>query len=712
MNGKTLEILICGNIKLFTKEAIFLLTEECKVVLAGQTDLGRQKNLSVYETKPGEEKFRQLFDVYSFRAVYYVSGYADGGEGMYGEIQQLEQVMEACEKSQVDKLVVFSTIDSRNYLLRDPEDDRFSNREYGTGRSFLAAQMEEMCTYFMKKSKVCTVVLQLPYLTDDLNDCNFLGKIFHRIYEGKKLVFPYQRETPVNFLTLMDLTELMLQISEKEDDESRVYCVTSGYSYTYGDLENILKRLSPDLEIRYEKFPYYTEIPGYSRELRRQYGFVPKENVMEDVGVCYQLFLREIVQEKGGFLSCVHRLLAKAGDGVFRYVELILFFLVAEGISHFTSEDVYFRFVDVRLFFIVMMGTIHGMRMGLLAAFLECLALVRGYLQMGMNGTALFYNIGNWIPFAIYFMAGSITGYVSNKKEDALRYLRQEYALLRDKYRFLDQVYHGAIQNKEEYKKQILGFKDSFGKIFDAVQKLDSELPDRIFFEGLKVLEDILENHEIAIYTLDSWQRYGRLAVCSNNLLTRLTKSIRIEDYKSLYEAVNRGQVWKNTEMIPGMPMYVCGIFRGDSMVLLVTIQEVSLDQYGMHYMNIFKILCGLVQTAFLRAVEYEELARERNFYPGTNLVYPERLRQILRVQSAMKEEGVADYVLLRFEDRDKVRVNEQLAGMIRASDVIGMDEKGNIYLLLVQMNAANLAVVGERLQSKGMNYQIVEEMN
>lgn len=147
-------------------------------------------------------------------------------------------------------------------------------------------------------------------------------------------------------------------------------------------------------------------------------------------------------------------------------------------------------------------------------------------------------------------------------------------------------------------------------------------------------------------------------------------------------------------------------------MVLLVTIQEVSLDQYGMHYMNIFKILCGLVQTAFLRAVEYEELARERNFYPGTNLVYPERLRQILRVQSAMKEEGVADYVLLRFEDRDKVRVNEQLAGMIRASDVIGMDEKGNIYLLLVQMNAANLAVVGERLQSKGMNYQIVEEMN
>ena len=63
---------------------------------------------------------------------------------------------------------------------------------------------------------------------------------------------------------------------------------------------------------------------------------------------------------------------------------------------------------------------------------------------MGMNATVLFYNIENWIPFAIYFMSGSITGYVANKKADALRYLKQEYSLLRDKYLFLDQVYHGG----------------------------------------------------------------------------------------------------------------------------------------------------------------------------------------------------------------------------------------------------------------------------
>ena len=151
-------------------------------------------------------------------------------------------------------------------------------------------------------------------------------------------------------------------------------------------------------------------------------------------------------------------------------------------------------------------------------------------------------------------MVGSITGYISNKKNDAIVFQKREYSLLRDKYLFLSDVYHGAVENKGEFKRQILGFQDSFGKIFDAVQKLDSELPESIFFEGLKVLEDILENQTIAIYTLDSWQRFGRLAVCSNRMLTRLTKSVSIDKYQKIYETIHKGQIWKNEQLEPEFP--------------------------------------------------------------------------------------------------------------------------------------------------------------
>lgn len=709
------EILICGKTELITEDALEKLAEECRVAVAGKISwepTGKKKNISFYHTSPNKEQFHQLFDVYSFRTVFYISGYADGGDGMFGELQQLEQVMQECEKSKADKLVVISSIDSQNYFLQYRRQREFPEKEYFTGHTFQVGQLEETCAYFMKRSKLCIIVLRVPYLTDRINDQNFLGGIFHRIYSKEKVTLPYRREDPIDFLTLGDLTELMLQINEETEDESGIYCVTSGRQYTFGELEEMLRLITNDIHIIYKNEPYIPEIPEMSRELRMRYGFFVKENALEDIGVYYRTFVREVMGRRYGIKERMAGFIKTLGKEALIYLELVILLVITELISQLTAENVYFRFVDVRLCYVVIMGTIHGMKFGITAAVLECFALIRQYFMIGINGTVLFYNIENWIPFAIYLLTGSVTGYVSNKRTDALAYLRQEYALLRDKYKFLSDVYHGAIQNKEEYKKQILGFKDSFGKIFDAVQKLDSEQPERIFFEGIGILEDILENHSIAIYTLDSWQRFGRLAVCSNSMLPKLTKSIRLSDHQEMYETVRSGEVWKNTELRPGTPMYACGIFHNDAMVLLVTIQEAGIEQYGMRYMNIFQILCGLVQTSFLRALEYEELAEAKIYFPDTNIVYPERMQQIIETQSAMKEEGIADFVLLRLEDKNKERVNEKLAGLVRASDIVGTDSNGSIYLLLVQMDQKHLRIVGERLDKIGMNYQIVENLD
>lgn len=706
------EILICGKTEIFTEEALLKLAEGCRVVVAGKAvQRKKQKNIIIYKISVMEEQFRQLFDVYSFQTVFYVSGYADGGEGSFGELQQLERVMTVCRDFQVNKLTVLSSTDSCNYFIDHAEKGDILKKSYYSNRTFGAGQLEEACSFYGDRLGVSTVVLQTPYLADRINEHNFLGSIYQKLYEKQKILFPYHRDTPVDFLSLSDLTELMLEITEETEDEGGVYSAVSGYNYTYGDLEDMIRLAAPDAEILYEKYPYLAEIPDYPSGLRKKYGFIPMDNVMENIGAYYRTFLREVVKRRKGLAGKLSGLLAKTGKGVLKYAELVLVFIIAEFISKYTSDSIYFKFVDIRLFFILIMGTVYGMRTGLVAAVLECLVLIREYMHMGMSGTILFYNIENWIPFIVYLMAGSITGYISDKKDNALIFLKREYSLLRDKYLFLNEVYQGAIENKGEFKKQILGFKDSFGKIFDAVQKLNSELPERIFYEGLKVLEDILENHAIAIYTMDASQQFGRLAVCSNSLLTALTKSVRISDHQQVYDVATKKRVWKNSEMIPGQPMYACGIFRDETMVLMVTIWEAEVEQYGMHYMNIFQIMCGLVQTSFLRAMEYEEMTASQRYYPDTHTVYPQRLRQALDIQKAMKEEGIADYVLIRFEDGDLKRLEERLTGMVRANDMLGMDEKGNIYLLLVQMNRKNFHIVGNRLESLGIAYQIVEDI-
>ncbi len=274
-----------------------------------------------------------------------------------------------------------------------------------------------------------------------------------------------------------------------------------------------------------------------------------------------------------------------------------------------------------------------------------------------------------------------------------------------------DRVYRSAVENKGEYKKQILGFKDSFGRIFDAVQRLDNILPQSIFIEALLTMEDILENRSIAIYSVDQYERFGRLVVCSDQLRTKLPKSMVLEESGGLFEMVRERKIYKNTEMQEGMPVYASGIFREEKLVLFVVIYEVNPDQYGMNYMNIFRILCGLVQTSFLRALDYEELAEEKIYYPQTNVVRRERFMEILAVQSEMKEKKIADYVLVKLEEKERHKVSDSLSRIIRAADVIGEGTDGNLYVLLAQVNLESFHFVETRLAGTGLSYQVVEKV-
>ncbi len=54
----------------------------------------------------------------------------------------------------------------------------------------------------------------------------------------------------------------------------------------------------------------------------------------------------------------------------------------------------------------------------------------------------------------------------------------------------------------KRYKKQILGSKDSFGKIFDITRKLDIVQPEELFIETMHIMEEVLENETFAFYSL------------------------------------------------------------------------------------------------------------------------------------------------------------------------------------------------------------------
>lgn len=703
-------VLIAGNTALFTQETLERIAADNTVVLAGSNVEydGKSRNIRAYETTPTQESFAQLFDVYTFEAVWYVSGYADGGEGSFGETQLLERALNESANARVGKFILLSSIATQNYTVRYSAALDAAERSYSDSQTFNAAQMEALGRFFADRTDLKVITLRLPYVADRLNDKNFLGQVFGRMRRKERVTFPFTRDDRVDILSASDLASLLMQVTGETDDDTASYDAVSGYMYTYGQLEEALRQAEPSLQVDYESRPDDIQLPDYPAQLRRQYGFVPLDFVLERVCEYYEYYKKEVYAAQEGILR---RLLRKLSSGAFKYFELIAVFLLSELIAKYTSDSVYFRFVDVRLAFIVIMGTVHGMRMGIIASILEGLVLVAQYMRIGVSGTLLFYNIENWIPFVIYLMSGSISGYVRDKAAEQITFSGKEYELLRNKYIFLNNVYHGAIRNKGEFKRQILGFKDSFGKIFDAVQKLDSRLPQSVFLEGLQVMEDILENRTVAIYTVDPWQRFARMVACSGGMRSRLAVSMHLEEYAQMVGEVKEGKVWRNVELLPDMPMYACGVFQSGALVMLVLLWEASAEQYATHYTNIFQILCALVQTSFLRAMEFEQLRHDQITVPGTRVVKPEQLDRILAVQEDMRQASAAEYVLLRFEDRDPARVSEELVGMVRASDTLGLGSDGCMYLVLTQMSKKNFDIVGRRLAEKGIKYELAERV-
>ena len=699
--------LIVGQTHLISDESVERLAAENTVVLAGSEAKygGKTRSVHTYASTPADDDFKQLFDAYTFDAVWYISGYADCRPGAFGEEKLLEKALETAAVSRIEKFVLLSSVYSLNYFA-DFNASGEAETGYNDLSSFGASQLEELAAFYAKKSGMKVVTIRVPYIADRLNDQNFLGRVFCDAHEGKKVIFPHSAEDRIDFLSVSDLLALLVQVTEENEDVTGSYVAVSGYRHTYSDLEERLREAVPEIDVEYERTPCDIVWPDYPNELRKRYGFIPMDDVLDSVGEYYAAFVDEVYSEKEGLLK---RLFKKFSSGIFKYIELILLLLVTEIIAQFTSNSVYFKFVDVRLAYIVIMGTVHGMRTGILAALLESVVLIFEYIGLGMSGTLLFYNIENWIPFVVYLMAGSIPGYVRDKSAEETQFVKSEYDLLRNKYLFLNNAYYGAIQNKGEFKRQILGFKDSFGKIFDAVQKLDSELPQSVFLEGLKVMEDILENRSVAIYTVDSRQRFGRLVACSGNLLSRLSVSIPLEEYSEMYGEVKAGRVYKNTALRQDMPMYACGVFQNGSVVLLVVLWDASSEQYGNHYTNIFQIICGLVQTSFLRALEYEKLRHDSSVIPGTRVVLPERFEQIISVNEELKQAGAAEYMLLRFEERDPEKLSEALSGMVRASDTIGQGSDGRLYLLLTQVTGQNFSIVGQRLAQRSLAYDVVD---
>ena len=227
-------------------------------------------------------------------------------------------------------------------------------------------------------------------------------------------------------------------------------------------------------------------------------------------------------------------------------------------------------------------------------------------------------------------------------------------------------------------------------------------------------LEDVLENHTIVLYSLDSWKRFGRMEMSSPEIRRKMPNSIRIEEYQNAIETLEKGEVWRNRELLAGYPAYIAGIKRNEELVMLVFIQDAASNQMTLYYLNLIKILCGLVEVSLLRALEYQEAVRDREYLEGTHILKTEYFMERLKLFHSIKEQKIGSYALLQIENPEVTleETDRILKNKIRENDILGISEDGQLYLILSQVDDAMLPIVIERLEKNGLHCRVIDTRN
>ena len=690
--------LLVGNTGYITNKFVEEAFPESLVMVMGDTSIrkNRKTNLFVRPFVKNEKELEDIFSTYDFEQIIYFSNYLTFHGETRGEAEMLRKILQLC-RGKRNMRIVYLTGPERLY-------------DVTTGKTLLVSEMENLSREYAKLYKTTVKIIRSPYLYSEQYEKDFLNTVFREISAEQKITFQEDESQRMFFLSMQDLAELMYKIFDNWDEDEEILNIADGFDHCFKDLGDKLTELCPHLKVSYARYSIMENMLKDDKIIRYKYGWFPKISILEELPELYEHY-QERNNIKEGRLDSLKHIISKHKAAV-RVAEFAAFFILFELLNGIAGNQAQFKMIDLRLIFVVLFGSTYGINYGIAAAAAESLSLIRAFEAEGSSWYVLFYEPSNWIPFIFYFAVGAICGYIRMKNKNNVQFIKEENDLLQEKFLFTREMYQETIEDKNLYKKQILGSKDSFGKIFDITRKLDVIQPQELYIETIRVLEDVLENKTFGLYTLNRENGYGRLETASAQVQGNYPNSIKLSEYSAAMEELENGNVWANREFLENYPMYMAGIRKNGELVMLICIQQVSREQMSLYFLNLFKILSGLVETSLLRALEYQKAVEYRQYVKGTHILKTEYFEERLKVQHDMREQKLASYVLLKVEysEMSLKEADEILRSKVRENDVWGISESKELYLMLVQTDKEALPIILARLKQAGLVCRQIDE--
>lgn len=458
-----MEVLLVGNTDFITKQWIQHSFPRDHVVIAERegtvdgNDRLRIVNMSDANT------LAETLTTYEFdRIVFFSEGLTPRSE-RDGDLGYLRRLLHAIRNRSTQMLMVCGPESEFTY----PENADVRD----TSKSLMSRASEELCLYYARTYRLEAKIIRCPYLyAPERNGATaYFGRLFEQASAGS-ISFCERKQQQTCFLCADDLAELIYRMFDDWTAESEIFHVPNVLDFTYGDLADVISVAFPGLSVTFGE-GWTRHYPADDHVLRLRYGWSPRYSLKQDLPLVLQRWKEARAQEQ----SEKHRIwdFLRNHSKPWIAFEICVTFILEELLRAAIQGNSQLGTVDLRLFFVVIVGTMYGLDAGVFAAALVCAGMALSYASNGASFAPLFYDTSNWLAFVVYFVAGAVCGYVQLRNRENLRFMRDENSLLRERLAFLRDLYHDVLDDRRMLRGQIIGRRDSFGKMYAMTRELD-----------------------------------------------------------------------------------------------------------------------------------------------------------------------------------------------------------------------------------------------
>lgn len=688
-----MEVLLVGNTDFITKQWIQHAFPRDHVVIAEREGTVDGNDHLRIVNMSDANALAEALTTYEFDRIVFFSENLTPRSDRDGDLGALRRLLHAIRNRQTQMLMVSGPESEFTY----PENDDVSD----TSKSLMSRASEELCLYYARTYRLEAKIIRCPYLyAPERNGVTaYFGRLFEQASAGS-ISFCEREQQQTCFLCADDLAELIYRMFDDWTAESEVFHVPNAFDFTYGDLADVISAAFPGLSVTFgeDRTRHY---PADDHALRLRYGWSPRYSLKQDLPLVLQRWKEARAQEQSE-KHLIWDFLRNHSKPWIAF-EICVTFILEELLRTAVQGNSQLGTVDLRLFFVVIVGTMHGLNAGVFAAVLACVGMALSYASKGASFAPLFYDTSNWLAFVVYFVAGAVCGYVQLRNRENLRFMRDENSLLRERLAFLRDLYHDVLDDRRMLRGQIIGRRDSFGKMYAMTRELDEVQPQKLYHTTIRIMQDTLGGDSFGVYRIDSGGRFARLMAASPQTESLFSKSALLENYANIITALDHGGLWVNRNLEPDLPMYAAGVHADGKLAVVIVLAKAQPDQMNLYFQNLFTIMCGLVESAMVRAFDYENVARQAMLVPGTEFLNTRAFLPKVLAANELKHDHMGDHLLLRVDDAWQDN-GSRLMGAIRQTDEAGVLQDGNVYVLMNQAGKHELPIINKRLAQAGLH--------